>query len=77
MDAVWIVHGLPVTLLERMDEYRAQYENRFDFSVKQEFHLDPSWVNLPEITLTNDGFRDARLDAFEPESPATIPFERG
>ncbi len=77
MDAVWIVHGLPVTLLERMDEYRAQYENRFDFSVKQEFHLDPAWADLPEITLTNDGFRDARLDAFEPESPATIPFERG
>jgi hypothetical protein len=50
MDAVWIVHGLPVTLLERIEEYRAQYENRFDFNIREEFHLNPEWVNLPEIT---------------------------
>lgn len=50
MDAIWIVHGLPVTLLERLDEFRAQYENRGDFPVTEEFHLNPEWVNLPEIT---------------------------
>ncbi len=50
MDAVWIVHGLPVTLLERLDEYRAQYENNLDFPVRPEFHLNPSWAALPEIT---------------------------
>ncbi|MBX2996950.1 MAG: hypothetical protein KF893_00460 [Caldilineaceae bacterium] len=50
MDAVWIVHGLPVTLLERLDEFRAQYENMQDFPVTEEFHLNPHWVNLPEIT---------------------------
>ncbi len=50
MDAVWIVHGLPVTLLERLDEFRAQYENSLDFPVREEFHLNPAWVNLPEIT---------------------------
>jgi hypothetical protein len=50
MDAVWIVHGLPVTLLERLDEFRAQYENMQDFPVTEEFHLNPAWVNLPEIT---------------------------
>lgn len=50
MDAVWIVHGLPVTLLEKMDEYRSQYENSFDFPIPQEFHLNPEWVNLPEVT---------------------------
>jgi hypothetical protein len=50
MDAVWIVHGLPVTLLERLDEFRAQYENQYDFPVTEEFHLNPHWVNLPEIT---------------------------
>ena len=50
MDAVWIVHGLPVTLLERVDEYRAQYENSLDFPVREEFHLNPTWTNLPEVT---------------------------
>ena len=50
MDAVWIVHGLPVTLLERLDEFRAQYENSLDFPIREEFHLNPDWVNLPEIT---------------------------
>lgn len=51
MDAVWIVHGLPVTLLERLDEYRAQYENSLDFPIREEFHLNPGWVELPEVTL--------------------------
>ncbi len=50
LDAVWIVHGLPITLLERLEEYRAQYENVHDFPVKEEFHLNPAWANLPEIT---------------------------
>ena len=50
MDAVWIVHGLPVTLLERLDEFRAQYENSLDFPVREEFHLNPAWADLPEIT---------------------------
>jgi hypothetical protein len=50
MDAVWIVHGLPVTLLERLHEYRAQYENSLDFPVSEEFHLNPRWVNLPDVT---------------------------
>ena len=50
MDAVWIVHGLPVTLLERLDEFRVQYDNGLDFPVQEEFHLNPDWVNLPEIT---------------------------
>ena len=54
MDAVWIVHGLPVTLLERIEEYRAQYENSFDFPIREEFHLNPDWVNLPEITPEED-----------------------
>ncbi len=53
-DAVWIVHGLPVMLLERMDEYRAQYENTLDFPIRQEFHLNPEWVNLPDITLEEE-----------------------
>ncbi len=35
MDAVWIVHGLPITLLERLDDFRAQYENDLDFPVKR------------------------------------------
>ena len=50
MDAVWIVHGLPVTLLERLDDFRAQYENDLDFPVKEEFHLNARWKDLPEIT---------------------------
>jgi hypothetical protein len=50
MDAVWIVHGLPVTLLERLDDFRAQYENDLDFPVREEFHLNPQWASLPEIT---------------------------
>ena len=53
MDAVWIVHGLPITLLERLEEYRAQYENRLDFPVREEFHLNPEWVNFPDVTLNS------------------------
>ncbi len=64
MDAVWIVHGLPVTLLERIEEYRAQYENRFDFNIRDEFHLNPEWKDLPEITPESED-RTRR--------PATIP----
>lgn len=64
MDAVWIVHGLPVTLLERIEEYRAQYENRFDFNVREEFHLDPEWAELPEITPE---------DEMPAQRPAMIP----
>lgn len=64
MDAVWIVHGLPVTLLDRLDEFRAQYENSFDFPIREEFHLNPEWVNLPDITPVQES-RTAR--------PATIP----
>lgn len=55
MDALWIVHGLPVTLLERLEEYRAQYDNRFDFPNKEEFHLNPNWAKLPEVTLSDGG----------------------
>lgn len=51
MDAVWIVHGLPVTLLERLDEFRAQYHNQLDFPIAEEFHLNPQWADLPEVTL--------------------------
>lgn len=50
MDAVWIVHGLPVTLIDRLDEFQEQYENNQDFPVREEFHLNPAWVDLPEIT---------------------------
>ncbi|MCC6165900.1 MAG: hypothetical protein IT329_01610 [Caldilineaceae bacterium] len=50
MDAVWIMHGLPVTLLERLDEFRAQYENSLDFPIREEFHLNPRWAAFPEIT---------------------------
>ena len=53
MDAVWIVHGLPVTLIDRLDEFRAQYENKLDFPAREEFHLHPAWVDLPEITENN------------------------
>ena len=53
MDAVWIVHGLPVTLIDRLDEFRAQYENERDFPAREEFHLHPAWVDLPEITEDN------------------------
>jgi hypothetical protein len=52
MDAVWIVHGLPVSLLERLDEFRAQYENSLDFPNRDEFHLNPQWSVLPDITLS-------------------------
>jgi hypothetical protein len=51
MDAVWIVHGLPVALLQRVDEFRAQYENTLDFPNREEFHLNPQWAGLPDITL--------------------------
>jgi len=52
MDAVWIVHGLPVSLLERLEEFRAQYENNLDFPNREEFHLNPQWAALPDITLS-------------------------
>ncbi len=61
-DAVWIVHGLPVMLLERMDEYRAQYENTLDFPIRQEFHLNPDWVNLPDITLEEEPLPARAID---------------
>lgn len=64
MDAVWIVHGLPITLLERLEEFRAQYENNFDFPVREEFHLNPEWVGLPDITPA----QERRI-----QRPATIP----
>lgn len=64
MDAVWIVHGLPVTLLDRLDEFQAQYENTQDFPHTEEFHLNPEWVNLPEITT-------AKVAAPIPARPAT------
>ncbi len=61
MDAVWIVHGLPVTLLERLDDFRAQYENSLDFPIREEFHLNPQWAAFPEITLTSpDGSFDSQ-----------------
>jgi hypothetical protein len=53
MDAVWIVHGLPVSLLERLEEFRAQYENSLDFPIREEFHLNPNWATLPDITLSD------------------------
>ena len=64
MDAVWIVHGLPVTLLERLDEFRAQYENSLDFPNREEFHLNPTWVNLPEITPAGGGEEPAQRRRF-------------
>ena len=78
MDAVWIVHGLPVTLLERIEEYRAQYENRFDFNVRDEFHLNPEWKDLPEITPENEDRtrRPAtipRVEVVRPEAPQRRP----
>lgn len=78
MDAVWIVHGLPVTLLERIEEYRAQYENRFDFNVRDEFHLNPEWKDLPEITPQNEDRlrRPAtmpRVETVRPETPPRRP----
>lgn len=54
MDALWIVHGLPVTLLERLDEFYAQYSNTLDFPVTAEFHLNPRWADLPEVTLETE-----------------------
>jgi hypothetical protein len=64
MDAVWIVHGLPITLVDRIEEFRAQYENNFDFPVREEFHLNPEWTHLPDITPASVS-RNVR--------PATIP----
>jgi len=61
-DAVWIVHGLPVMLLERMDEYRAQYENTLDFPIREEFHLNPAWVDLPDITLDEEPLPERAID---------------
>jgi hypothetical protein len=71
MDAVWIVHGLPVTLLERLDEFRAQYQNQLDFPIPQEFHLNPQWAHLPEITLAQTPEVD--LDAVLYPRPETTP----
>lgn len=68
MDAVWIVHGLPVTLLERLDEFRAQYENQLDFPVREEFHLNPRWAALPDITL-----QDGQTSGQPAPDPAIIP----
>ncbi len=64
MDAVWIVHGLPVSLLDRIEEFRAQYENSFDFPIREEFHLNPEWAYLPEIAGAVEN---------RPLRPATIP----
>ncbi len=64
MDAVWIVHGLPVSLLERLEEFRAQYENSLDFPNRDEFHLNPQWSVLPDITLS-------ALDEAPPRTPAS------
>jgi hypothetical protein len=68
MDAVWIVHGLPITLLDRIEEFRAQYENNFDFPVQEEFHLNPEWVHLPDITpqAENRSLRPATIPRAEP-----------
>ena len=66
MDAVWIVHGLPVSLLERLEEFRAQYENSLDFPNRDEFHLNPQWSVLPDITLS-------ALDETPPSRPANTP----
>lgn len=77
MDAVWIVHGLPVTLLERLHEYRAQYENSLDFPIPEEFHLNPNWANLPDITPEDSPPNPPQPPARPPErperSPAMIP----
>lgn len=71
MDAVWIVHGLPVSLLERLDEFRAQYENVLDFPNRDEFHLNPQWSSLPDITLS-------ALDTpTPPGTPTTGPSSSG
>ena len=56
-----------MTLLERMDEYRAQYENSFDFPVREEFHLNPTWTNLPEVTPEEE----SPMPHYK--APATIP----
>jgi hypothetical protein len=73
MDAIWIVHGLPVTLLERLDEFRAQYENSLDFPIREEFHLDPSWVSLPEITLEDDDIPAAQRYSTPAQSEESTP----
>ncbi len=61
MDAVWIVHGLPVTLIDRLDEFREQYENTQDFPAREEFHLHPAWADLPEITEEDPNTLSRRL----------------
>lgn len=69
MDAVWIVHGLPITLLERLDDFRAQYENDLDFPVREEFHLNAEWEALPEITPETT---DSSLDRAIVSRPDTL-----
>jgi hypothetical protein len=64
--------------LERIEEYRAQYENRFDFNVRDEFHLNPEWKDLPEITPENEDRtrRPAtipRVEVVRPEAPQRRP----
>lgn len=71
MDAVWIVHGLPVTLLERVHEYRSQYENSLDFPIREEFHLNPNWMNLPDVTPEDQPLPEPY--AARDSAPATIP----
>jgi hypothetical protein len=68
MDAVWIVHGLPITLLDRIEEFRAQYENSFDFPIREEFHLNPDWAHLPDITPVQENrtLRPATIPRMEP-----------
>jgi hypothetical protein len=68
MDAVWIVHGLPVSLLERLEEFRAQYENNLDFPNRDEFHLNPQWSVLPDITLS-------ALDEANPPAAQPAPLD--
>ena len=70
MDALWIVHGLPVSLLERLEEFQAQYANSLDFPNRDEFHLNPQWSSFPDITL-------ASLDEPEPSTSASAESSAG
>lgn len=45
IDACWITHGLPIHLIEGLDDLYEQYRS-FDT-----VHLDPAWRNLPHIGL--------------------------
>jgi len=42
MDTVWIVHGFRVDLIEKLEEFYAQYDSK-DFN-KRELHLNPKWL---------------------------------